>query len=186
MPDYHIVVLDIGKTNKKLFVYDSDLRCLNPEETGRSAGDFLRHRGEARPLRRRGRHPALDDRRAPARGGAVQGHPRHLHLDARSDDRASGQGGRPGIPRRRRARIPGSVVRARLGASQDEAFYADMGMSPEDVQRETATARFGWFLNSAKQVWWLAKRFPYRFAARDGHPDVSAVPGVSPDRQEGR
>ena len=31
---YKIVVLDIGKTNKKLFVYDENLQCLNPDEEG--------------------------------------------------------------------------------------------------------------------------------------------------------
>ena len=36
MADYRIAVLDIGKTNKKLFVYDSGLRCLNPDEEGES------------------------------------------------------------------------------------------------------------------------------------------------------
>ena len=34
MSEINIAVLDIGKTNKKLFVYDTQLNCLNPEEKG--------------------------------------------------------------------------------------------------------------------------------------------------------
>jgi sugar (pentulose or hexulose) kinase len=164
MSGYHIVVLDVGKTNKKLFVYDSDLHCLESDEAGAVFPESICDIG--------GERVRCDDVAAVRRwmlDGLTRAASRHKDIRAIS---ICAHGATIALLGAGEGRVfPGdgglvfpvvSYVHD-VGAAEDEAFYADMGMSPEDVQRETATARFGWFLNHAKQVWWLAKRFPMLF-----------------------
>jgi len=161
MESYKIVVFDIGKTNKKLFVYDSNLRCLNPEEKGVTLApmqwngvlcddaaaiwswmkDGLRRVGE---------------RFKDIRVISVSTHGATIALLGASKDRIfKGDGGLV---------FPIVSYEQSISSEEDAAFYRDMGMTSDELQRETATARFGWLINHGKQVHWLKSRFPQRFA----------------------
>jgi len=161
MADYRIAVLDIGKTNKKLFVYDSDLKCLNPDEAGASfpqvkidgvvcddAAAIYRWMMEG--LAEAGR------RWGDIRCISVTTHGATIALlgDGR-DEIFEGDGGLV---------FPVVSYEQAISAEDDEAFYAAVGEAPERLQETTGTARFGLLLNAAKQVFWLSRRFPERFA----------------------
>jgi len=161
MPGYNIAVLDVGKTNKKLFVYDSDLACLNPDEKGVSIGEVDSggllcddmpsiHRWMLDGLRRAARvHGDIRVISVSTHGATIA----LLGKDANTV--FPGDGG---------LAFPIVSYRQEISPEDDEAFYRDMALSPDEMQRLTGTARFGQFLNHAKQVHWLRKRFPSRFA----------------------
>jgi len=160
MADYQIAVLDVGKTNKKLFVYDSELRCLNPhepgvvfaqvEKDGLLADDMASiHtwmlRGLGRAARRYGNIRCV----------SITTHGATIALLGKAEDRQfPGDGGLV---------FPIVSYEQDIDPAEDEAFYRDVGMAPEEMQEQTGTARFGWLLNHGKQLYWLQQRFPERF-----------------------
>ena len=161
MADYQVVVLDVGKTNKKLFVYDSHLRCLNPGEKGvvfdqieiegvlcddmaAIYGWMLRALSDAA-----GRFPNV-------RSISISTHGATIALLGRERDRQfKGDGGLV---------FPIVSYEQEIAPDEEEAFFRDVGLSPVEAQRRTGTARFGWLLNHGKQLHWLKRRFPERFA----------------------
>ncbi len=147
--DYCIAVFDVGKTNKKLVVFDSQLRLLDS-----SYATF--------PTIRKG-DVELDDidsidawlfeqlaahaRRHPIRVVAVCTHgATFAAVDA---------AGRP---------VPGVIsYTTDPGGEFNEEFYRVFGAS-DRLQRVTATPRFSSLLNVAKGVYFLKTRFPDDFA----------------------
>jgi sugar (pentulose or hexulose) kinase len=163
--DYQIAVLDVGKTNKKLFVYDSTLRCLTPGEKGvvidEVEKDGLRSDDMASIYRW-----MLDSLQKAARTFkdirviSISTHGATIALLGRKPDaQFAGDGG---------LAFPIVSYMQEIDAREEERFYRDMAMSPGEMQRRTGTARFGLLLNSAKQVWWLKERFRRRFAGVTG------------------
>ncbi|MBM4079585.1 MAG: carbohydrate kinase, partial [Planctomycetes bacterium] len=161
MGDYQIIVLDIGKTNKKLFVYDSSLRCLNPGEKGAVFAEVERDgvRCDDMPAIHRW---TMDGLRAAARRYkairciSISTHGATIALLGNERDvQFKGDGG---------LAFPIVSYAHDIGPDEDAAFYRDLGLTPEAMQERTATARFGWFINHGKQLWWLKKRFPEQFA----------------------
>jgi hypothetical protein len=159
--DYKVLVLDIGKTNKKLFVYDSRLRCLNPEEPGAQFPLIMReglacddmeaiHRWMMDGLR----HAAAQHQDIGAISISTHGATIAL-LGCRKDGIFSGDGGLV---------FPIVSYTHDIGEAAEEAFFQDIGLSPEECQRQTATARFGWLINHGKQIHYLQRRMPERFA----------------------
>jgi len=161
MADDHIAVLDIGKTNKKVFVYDADLRCLNPDESGAVFKQVTTDGVlcDAMPaiyawmlngLREAAaRYPTI-------RCISISTHGATIALLGRRRDRYfTGDGGLV---------FPVVSYEQAVTPDEDEAFFRDVGMSPEEMQRRTGTARFGWLVNHGKQVHWLKRRWPERFA----------------------
>ena len=161
MSDYRIVVLDIGKTNKKLFVYDSSLCCLNPEEEGTVIPSVVVEglrcedtAGICRWMLAGLRRAAAEYRRI--RCISVTTHGATIALLGTGRDRYfPGDGGLV---------FPIVSYEQDLPAEEESAFYEEVGLSPEQMQRVTGTARLGWLLNCSKQVFWLRRRFPRRFA----------------------
>jgi len=161
MADYRIAVLDIGKTNKKLFVFDSQLRCLNPDERGavfeqvESGGLLCDDMAAIHDWMMRGLSQAAE-RFANIRCISISTHGATLALlGRRRDGQYKGDGGLV---------FPIVSYEQDIGPDEEAVFFRDMGMSPEEMQRCTGTARFGWLLNHGKQVHWLKRRFPERFA----------------------
>jgi sugar (pentulose or hexulose) kinase len=163
--DYRIAVLDVGKTNKKLFVYDSDLNCLNPAEKGavmpqleidgvlcddmRAIYDWILA-GLSAAVREYGDIRAI----------SVSGHGATIALlGAAGDNLFEGDGGLV---------FPIVSYEQPISEAEEREFYEAVGAAPEELQRLTGTARFGWLLNHAKQIFWLSKRFPERFAQVTG------------------
>jgi L-fuculokinase len=147
--DYCIAVFDVGKTNKKVVIFDSRLEQLD------SAYAVF-------PQLRQG-DVELDDiasidawfldqlavfaRRYPIRVVAVCTHGATFA--------AVDEGGRP---------VPGVIsYTTDPGESFNEEFYARFGSSA-DLQRVTATPRFSSLLNVAKGVYFLKTRFAAEFA----------------------
>jgi len=159
--EYEIVVLDVGKTNKKLFVYDSRLRCLNPEEQGVEFAQVERDGLLADDLASICEWMLGGLRRAASRFDRIRcisitTHGATIALLGREPDRQfAGDGGLV---------FPVVSYEQEIELEEDEDFYASLGMTPEEMQRLTGTPRFGWLLNPGKQVYWLQRRFPERFA----------------------
>jgi len=159
--EYEIVVLDVGKTNKKLFVYDSRLRCLNPEEQGVEFAQVERDGLLADDLASICEWMLGGLRRAASRFDRIRcisitTHGATIALLGREPDRQfAGDGGLV---------FPVVSYEQEIEREEDEDFYASLGMTPEEMQRLTGTPRFGWLLNPGKQVYWLQRRFPERFA----------------------
>ncbi len=165
MEPYQIVVFDVGKTNKKTFVYDSSLKCLNPDERGEVFPEVACSIDTERV--------GCDDVGAVWRwmvDGLKRAASRHRRIRAISISAHGatvallGEGGGRVFPGDGGLVFPVVSYTHDAGEAEAAAFYKDLGLSPDDVQRRTATARFGWFLNHARQVWWLAKRFPILFS----------------------
>ena len=161
MADYRIAVLDIGKTNKKLFVYDSDLRCLNPGEEGASFAQIEVDgvlSDDAAAI-----YSWMIDAlsNAAAKYGDIRCISVTTHgatialLGEGRDEVFEGDGG---------LAFPIVSYEQPISPEDDDAFYEAVGESPERLQELTGTARFGLLLNAAKQVFWLARHFPERFA----------------------
>ena len=161
MADYHIVVLDIGKTNKKLFVYDSKLNCLNPEERGVSFPPIMRDGilcediGAIRHWMMEGLRRS-SERYKDIRAISISTHGATIAFMGTCRNRICA--GDEGLV------FPVVSYEQAISDIEESAFYRDMRMTPEEMQRQTATARLGWLLNVAKQVYWLKTRFPDRFA----------------------
>jgi L-fuculokinase len=160
MADYQIVVLDIGKTNKKLLVYDSSLKCLNREEKGVAFP----------PVRWDG--VLCDDAPAVYRWmieGLKAASQRFKHIRAISVSTHGATMALLGECRDRVFKGDGGLVfpivsyEQEVTPEEEAHFYRDMQLSPEEMQRQTATARLGWLLNVAKQIHWLEHRYPEQF-----------------------
>ncbi len=147
--DYCIAVFDVGKTNKKLLVFDSRLQLL--ESTYASFPPVRRDDVEMDDI------DAIDAwlfeqlaaqaRRHPIRVIAVCTHgATFAAVDA--DGRA----------------VPGVIsYTTDPGEEFNEEFYRLFGAS-EHLQRVTATPRFSLLLNVGKGIYFLKKRFPEDFA----------------------
>ena len=159
--EYQIVVLDIGKTNKKLFVYDSRLRCLNPEEQGVEFAQVERDGLLSDDLASISEWMVGGLRRAADRFDRIRCISITTHgatialLGRRPDQQFEGDGGLV---------FPVVSYEQEIAPEEDEGFYSSLGMTPEEMQRLTGTSRFGWLLNHGKQVYWLQRRFPEQFA----------------------
>lgn len=161
MAAYRIAVLDVGKTNKKLFVYDSDLRCLNPGEQGASFGQVEIDgvlSDDAAAI-----YSWMID--ALSNAAAQYGDIRCISVTTHGATMALLGGGRDGVFEGDGGLVfPIVSYEQPISPEEDDAFYAAVGESPERLQELTGTARFGLLLNAAKQVFWLSRRFPQRFA----------------------
>jgi L-fuculokinase len=159
---FHIAALDVGKTNKKLFVYDAALHCLNPDEKGvvlppverdgllcdDAAGVYRWMLDGLADAARR--HPNI-------RAVSISAHGATIALLGRQRDAVfPGDGGLV---------FPIVSYEQPVSPEEDESFYRDLSMTPEEMQRRTGTARFAWLLNHGRQIHWLKRRFPERFAA---------------------
>ncbi len=160
MTDYGIVVLDIGKTNKKLFVYDSDFVCLNPGEKGVVFGQVevdgilsddmaSVYEWMIEGLRKAARD--YEDIRCVS----ITTHGATIALLSNGAGTVfDGDGGLV---------FPIVSYEQEITPADDEAFYRRVGAGPDELQRRTGTARFGWLLNHAKQISWLQEHYPKRF-----------------------
>jgi sugar (pentulose or hexulose) kinase len=158
---YYVIVLDIGKTNKKLFVYDDRLRCLNPDEPAVVFPQVERDGLLTDDM------ASIFDWMLTALGRAarrfkqvrcisISTHGATLALLGRGGHRVfRGDGGLV---------FPIVSYEQEISAEEDEAFYRDLGLTPTQMQERTGTPRFRWLLNHGKQVYWLRSRFPERFA----------------------
>jgi hypothetical protein len=161
MAQYHVAVLDIGKTNKKLFIYDDQLNCLNPDEEGAKFdpvewnGLLCDDMASIYEWMMEGLAEAAD-RYEDIRAISVSTHGATLTLLGEGEDEIfPGDGGLV---------FPVISYENDPGPQWEERFYEDVGMSPTEAQRSTATAPFHWFLNTGRQVHYLQKSMPDRFA----------------------
>lgn len=147
--DYCIAVFDVGKTNKKLLIFDSQLRLL---ESTYASFPAIR-RGDVEFDDVQGidawlfEQLAAHARRHPIRVIAVCTHgATFAAVDA--EGRA----------------LPGVIsYTTDPGEEFNEEFYRVFGSS-ERLQRVTATPRFSLLLNVGKGIYFLKKRFPEDFA----------------------
>ena len=158
---YHVVVLDVGKTNKKLFVYDDGLRCLNPDEPAAVFPQVERDGVLADDM------ASILDWMLTGLGRAarqfkevrcisISTHGATIALLGRKENRVfRGDGGLV---------FPIVSYEQEIDAEEDEGFYRDLELTPTEMQERTGTPRFRWLLNHGKQVYWLRRRFPERFA----------------------
>ena len=149
MERYCTAVFDVGKTNKKLLIFDSELKILDeayrvfPEiqrdgvtydDVEAIEGWFLEQLASFAP-------------RYPIRAVSVSTHGATF---AGIDD-----AGRP---------VPGVIsYTTDPGEEFNREFYRTFG-SGEDLQRVTATPRFSSLLNVAKGLFFIKRRFPREFA----------------------
>lgn len=159
--EYQIAVLDIGKTKKKLFVYDSQLHCLSPDEQGVEFAQVERDGVLADDMESifgwmlEGlRHAARRFDRIRCISITTHGATIAL-LGHEHGQQFHGDGG---------LLFPIVSYEQEIDPEEDEGFYTSLGMTSEEMQQRTGTARFGWLLNHGKQVYWLQRRFPDRFA----------------------
>ena len=158
---YYVIVLDIGKTNKKLFVYDDRLRCLNPDEPAAVLPQVERDGVLTDDM------ASIFDWMLTALGRAarqfkqvrcisISTHGATIALLGRSKNRVcKGDGGLV---------FPIVSYEQGIDDEEDEGFYRDLRLTPRQMQARTGTPRLGWLLNHGKQVYWLQRRFPERFA----------------------
>lgn len=162
---YKIVVLDIGKTNKKLFVYDENLQCLNPDEEGvqfdpvsweTPSGVELEcddmgsiHAWMVESLREAaGRYEDI-------RAVSISTHGATIAFLGEEENRVfEGDGGLV---------FPIVSYVNDIGQAADDAFYDYIDMTPEEAQRSTATPRLSWLVNHAKQIYYLQQEAPDQF-----------------------
>ena len=160
MSDYQIAVLDIGKTNKKLFVYDSDLRCLNPAEKGAVIPEVTIDGILCDDMASIWRWMIESLRKASEtwrkiRCISISAHGATIALLGEKQDRYfPGDGGLV---------FPIVSYMQQITPQEEERFYEDVGEPPGLLQILTATARFGCLINHGKQIHWLKTRFPERF-----------------------
>lgn len=160
MSDYQIVVLDIGKTNKKLLVFDEHLNCLNPDEKG---VQFPQVQIDG----------LLCDDMASIRnwmmGGLAEAAAEYPHIRAISISTHGatiallGEGEGRLFPGDGGLVFPIVSYEHDAGLDHEARFFADVGMTPKEAQERTATARFGWFINAGKQLHFLREQTPDRF-----------------------
>jgi len=158
--DYQVAVLDIGKTNKKLLIYDSRLRCLNPEAPA-ARFDLIERSGlVCDDMASIYRWILAGLRRAAARFRNIRAVSISTHgatialLGKRRDRIFPGDGGLV---------FPIVSYTHDIGEKAEAAFFRDIGMTPEEAQRRTATARFGWLINHGKQIHYLRRTRPGLF-----------------------
>ncbi len=161
MGDYTIAVFDIGKTNKKLLLYDSDLKCLTPGEEGVAipqivSGSILCDDAGAIYSWMMGALSAAAAAYRDIRCISITTHGATLALLGREADAVfEGDGGLV---------FPVVSYEHEIPACDDQAFYEAAGESPERLQELTGTCRLGHLLNAARQVFWLRRRFGERFS----------------------
>lgn len=149
MAHYAIAVFDVGKTNKKLLVYDDELRLLDSvqksfpvrneegievepiDEVETWLLEHLRGFGEKYPIR----------------VVSVTTHGASFVC--------VGEDGEPTVPMLSYTHEPGD-------AFHDE-FYAKVG-DPKDLQRTTATLQLGALINPAQGIYFTQKQWPEGFA----------------------
>lgn len=143
--DYAIAVVDIGKTNKKLLVYDQDYTVLDSQTRGfptveRDGVEYEDVEGiEAWMLEQL----AAVSGRFPIRVVSVTTHGATCVC--------VGEDGKPSIPCISYTNEPGDAFH--------EEFYRTVG-DPNELQRVTATARFGALTNLAQGVFYAQRQFP--------------------------
>ncbi len=160
-----IVVLDIGKTNKKLFVYDSSLTCLNPEEKGVRINP-LRWTPPAGPALECEDMASIREwmleglKKATAEHGDIGAVSISAHgatvalLGGNSDEVFQGDGGLV---------FPVVSYENDIPDAMEKEFYRQIGMDPLEAQEITATPRLSWLTNCAKTVFYLRQNMPERF-----------------------
>ncbi len=165
MSGTNIIVLDIGKTNKKLFVYDHNLNCLNPRESGiridpvrwehPSTGAMLACEDieSLRAWMLKGLKSAADQY---GEIGAISISAHGATLALLGDENGMSEEG-DGLV------FPVLSYENDIGAEMDAAFYQNIGMDFLRAQEATATPRLAWLINSAKAVFYLKKTMPERF-----------------------
>jgi len=149
MSDYHIAALDIGKTNKKILVYDQDLQIVAEKvttideytEDGVNRDDV--EKVEKWLVGTLGELSGDYDIRALS----VSGHGATFTC-------VDGEGNLA-VPEVSYTTDPGEQFHA--------DFYKEFG-SIEDLQVETGTPNFNLLLNIAKGIWWARNRYPEQFA----------------------
>ncbi len=165
MTDKKIAVLDIGKTNKKLFVYDSSLKCLNPGEKGvqidpivwdAPSGDCLECDDMA----------SIRAWMIKGLNGAVRkyGDIGVISIATHGATVALLGSGRSGFFENDGGLVfPVVSYENPIPESLDEAFYKHIGITPHEAQQMTATPRLSWLLNCAKTVYYHQVHSPNRF-----------------------
>jgi sugar (pentulose or hexulose) kinase len=162
---YKIVVLDIGKTNKKLFVYDENLQCLNPGEEGVQIDPVTWQTPSGVELECDDMESIRDwmlqslsraaDRYDDIRAVSVSTHGATIALLGGGNGTIfEGDGGLV---------FPIISYVNDVGRAADEAFYDYIRMTPEEAQRSTATPRLSWLVNHAKQIHYLQQEAPGKF-----------------------
>lgn len=172
---YKIAVLDIGKTNKKLYIYDQDLNCLNPDAEGQSfettswqtpSGQVLEcddmakiYRWMVEGLRE------CESRYGNIRVISVSTHGATLALLGERENQVfDGDGGLV---------FPIISYESEVREETHRTFFERINMSPEEAQRTTGTPDLSWLLNGAKQVHFLQQHAPERF---DSVTDILMFP----------
>lgn len=149
MPEYCIAVFDVGKTNKKLLVFDEKLELLESTYTGFSEieRDGVHYEDmEGIESWFMGRLSEVA-KRYPIRVISVTTHgAAFVSVDARGE-RAT----------------PVTSYTTEVDVTFNNEFYETFGDSME-LQRITATPRFDALLNIAKAIYFAKKRFPDGFA----------------------
>ncbi len=142
-------VIDIGKTNKKITVYDEELRpvaFLKREFDSLNQNGLLVEDIEAVSQWMLAQLKILGARH-PIEGIAVSTHGAALVcLD---------KDGKPSVPTVDYTNEVDSAVH--------EGFWRDVG-DPAEIQRRTATAEIKPLINNGKLIWYLKKRWPQEFA----------------------
>ncbi|MFW6457397.1 MAG: FGGY family carbohydrate kinase [Planctomycetota bacterium] len=162
---YKVIVLDIGKTHKKMYVYDENLRCLNPDEEGVQFDTLTWETPTGQVLEcddmdaistwMLGCLRNAADRYDDIRAISVSTHGATIALlGDRRDQIFEGDGGLV---------FPIISYENEVGEQTHESFYTRIGMSPKEVQRKTATPALSWLLNHAKQIHYLQREAPNRF-----------------------
>ena len=161
MSDSHTVVLDIGKTNKKLLVYDSGLHCLNEATQEISFKPIICDGLLCDDM------ASIYDWMIGALQRAAEEYPSIRAISVSTHGATIALlGGRHNRIFQNDGGLVFPIVSYEhdIGADADDAFYRDIDMSREEAQRSSATASFGWLLNHAKQIHYLQDRYGKRFA----------------------
>lgn len=145
-----IAVLDIGKTNKKIVAYDEDLNVLKSnirqideiEQDGFVSDNVEEIRrfffGQLKEL----------NKEFPVKAISISAHgATFCCVDANGE-----------------LSVPQVSYTTDPGPELDDRFYAEFG-SPEELQKETATASFNLLLNAARGIYFVKNKFPGKFAS---------------------
>ncbi len=162
---YKTIVLDIGKTNKKMFVYDENLQCLNPDEEGvqfdtvnwETPGGQVLECDDMESINTwmLGCLKSAADRYDDIRSISISTHGATIALVGdREGEIFEGDGGLV---------FPIISYESEVGEETHQSFYNRIGMSPEEAQKRTATPALSWLLNHAKQIHYLQREAPDQF-----------------------
>ncbi len=146
--DYVIAVFDVGKTNKKLFIYDRDLNIL--DSTYKVFPTFIRDGVELEPV---------DEVETWLRAELAKFAAKYpIRVITVTTHGASfvcvGEDGRPAVPMVSYTHEPG-------GDFHDE-FYRAVG-ERDELQRTTATLELMALVNPGKQLFFVQRRYPEAF-----------------------